>query len=566
MPASTSARDRQRQELSRVRAPRDLRGASSASPIRRRSVGGKERRLQDLLVERCDPQRRSRRRASGLRYRERTIGQVCHSRRHQHRGHSNAVPACNGRDLRRAGRPRGAPRSERGEDADAQSGRHARVATARRRPDLRGAHHAAPPEGAGRHRRAARDRRRVVPRRTGGSRRGDHERRARRDMPSTDPSPPTVVDASAKARLLRQAAESTPLWLVARGTSMGRTIPTGSSVLVAAVLDAASRAGVGVLRPIGRRRGAPLSASHGCRPRAAGRHVRHIRCTRPQTSSSSGESPRCGAGVEFVRLAGATRSSANANVSRACWSLRRRHGCANAATTAVIGQRHALVDPRGSGDRPRGGPERGLGGRPRSGRGDGGHVRAGLPASDPPSAGGPLRDRRRAARCRGPDDGPYEVRRERPGLVYVRSRLGVVARVTPDRIVVVGDAPDLGAAFRPVFSFALAHLLAARDRHVLHAATLAVDDGCVLVLGPTGAGKSTVALCALRCGWPVLGDDLVALDRSATAFLATAVPRPIAAPRRSRRRPSRVPFPGDTRGGSSCPPTPSRPARDPCSA
>jgi len=41
------------------------------------------------------------------------------------------------------------------------------------------------------------------------------------------------IDPSAKARLLREAAASGPLWLVARGTSMGRTIPTGSSVLVA---------------------------------------------------------------------------------------------------------------------------------------------------------------------------------------------------------------------------------------------------------------------------------------------------------------------------------------------
>ena len=52
-------------------------------------------------------------------------------------------------------------------------------------------------------------------------------------MPSTDPSPLTAFDASAKARLLRQAAASAPLWIVARGDSMGKSIPTGSSVLVA---------------------------------------------------------------------------------------------------------------------------------------------------------------------------------------------------------------------------------------------------------------------------------------------------------------------------------------------
>jgi hypothetical protein len=52
-------------------------------------------------------------------------------------------------------------------------------------------------------------------------------------MPSTDASSLTALDASAKARVLRRAAASAPLWIVARGDSMGRTIPTGASVLVA---------------------------------------------------------------------------------------------------------------------------------------------------------------------------------------------------------------------------------------------------------------------------------------------------------------------------------------------
>jgi hypothetical protein len=45
--------------------------------------------------------------------------------------------------------------------------------------------------------------------------------------------PLTAVDASTKARLLRQAVAIAPLWMVARGGSMGRTIPTDASVLVA---------------------------------------------------------------------------------------------------------------------------------------------------------------------------------------------------------------------------------------------------------------------------------------------------------------------------------------------
>ena len=52
-------------------------------------------------------------------------------------------------------------------------------------------------------------------------------------MPSTDPAALTALDASATARLLRRAAASAPLWIMARGDSMGRAIPTGSSVLIA---------------------------------------------------------------------------------------------------------------------------------------------------------------------------------------------------------------------------------------------------------------------------------------------------------------------------------------------
>lgn len=173
-------------------------------------------------------------------------------------------------------------------------------------------------------------------------------------------------------------------------------------------------------------------------------------------------------------------------------------------------------------------------------------LRAASPASGPPSIEVSFEDGAVPA-VEWSGDGPFEIRREHPGVAYVRSDLGLVACVTPGRIVVVGDASDLRAAFRPVFSFALAHLMTGRDRHVLHAATLSVDDGCVLVLGPSGAGKSTVALCALRCGWPVLGDDLVVLAQRGGRILATAVPRPITVPPDVVDDLRAVPVPGDAR-------------------
>jgi hypothetical protein len=180
-------------------------------------------------------------------------------------------------------------------------------------------------------------------------------------------------------------------------------------------------------------------------------------------------------------------------------------------------------------------------------------LREASPASGPPSVEVRFEDGAVAA-TPWSGDAPYEVRREQSGVVSVLSEHGLVARVTPEEIAVVGDAPDLRAAFRPVFSFAVAHVLAARGRYVLHAATLSVDDGCVLVLGPTGAGKSTVALCALRCGWPVLGDDLVALAPVGDRILATALPRPIAAPRDLVDDPRAIPVPGDARERLELPP------------
>jgi hypothetical protein len=179
-------------------------------------------------------------------------------------------------------------------------------------------------------------------------------------------------------------------------------------------------------------------------------------------------------------------------------------------------------------------------------------VRAAVPRSDLPSLAVRFEDGVAPGMPRS-GGSPYEVRRDGPRSVFVRSDRGLTARVTPDRIVVRGDASDLAAAFRPVFSYALAHALVWRDRHVLHAATLAVDDGCVLVLGPTGSGKSTIAWCALRCGRAVLGDDLVVLAADGDQIVATAVPRPIAVPPDIVDDPRAVPIAGDARGRHELP-------------
>jgi hypothetical protein len=124
-------------------------------------------------------------------------------------------------------------------------------------------------------------------------------------------------------------------------------------------------------------------------------------------------------------------------------------------------------------------------------------------------------------------DATIDVVRSGPELVVVSDGRGLVARVTPTEMVVSGDARDPVMAFRRIFATAIAHLLAWHDRQVLHAGALAADEGCLLVLGGTGMGKSTVALAALRSGWRVLGDDLVALRRSDGPVLAITMGRPL---------------------------------------
>jgi hypothetical protein len=134
------------------------------------------------------------------------------------------------------------------------------------------------------------------------------------------------------------------------------------------------------------------------------------------------------------------------------------------------------------------------------------------------------------------------------GTAFVKGTSTLVARVTRDDIAISGDAPDLAVALRPLFWLALAHLLVHRDRHVLHAAMFAMDDGCLLAFGPTGAGKSTLALSALQSGWTVLGDDVVVIDHRDGELQATALPRPLVVPADVAGGTSATPVPGDARG------------------
>lgn len=51
-----------------------------------------------------------------------------------------------------------------------------------------------------------------------------------------------------------------------------------------------------------------------------------------------------------------------------------------------------------------------------------------------------------------------------------------------------------------------------RDRHLVHAGAVGDDRGCVLLVGVSGSGKTTVALAAVTHGIGFLADDFVLLD------------------------------------------------------
>lgn len=129
---------------------------------------------------------------------------------------------------------------------------------------------------------------------------------------------------------------------------------------------------------------------------------------------------------------------------------------------------------------------------------------------------------------------------------------GITAHVGATTARIGGDG-DLARAFRQLFPYAIAHLLAGHDCFVLHGGAVRRGDSALLVLGGTGSGKSTVVVSALGAGWAALGDDLVAVRLGAAGPEVTGIAKPLHAPddiARSLRFDPRVrlrPLPGDAR-------------------
>lgn len=92
--------------------------------------------------------------------------------------------------------------------------------------------------------------------------------------------------------------------------------------------------------------------------------------------------------------------------------------------------------------------------------------------------------------------------------------------ITPDRLTIhwsAGiDPTDIPTVLQ---GGALACLLLLRDVPALHAAAIDVGGAAILILGDSGAGKSTTAAALIRHGCRLVADDTAALERRGTSVV-----------------------------------------------
>jgi len=99
------------------------------------------------------------------------------------------------------------------------------------------------------------------------------------------------------------------------------------------------------------------------------------------------------------------------------------------------------------------------------------------------------------------------------GTVRFRVREGREVTIAPTPLVEEGVIRAL------LMGPALAVLLHQRGLLILHASAVLMNRAVVAFLGQEGAGKSTVAAILHKCGHPLVADDVVAVQTTATAPL-----------------------------------------------
>ncbi|HEX7091709.1 MAG TPA: hypothetical protein VF192_16330 [Longimicrobiales bacterium] len=124
--------------------------------------------------------------------------------------------------------------------------------------------------------------------------------------------------------------------------------------------------------------------------------------------------------------------------------------------------------------------------------------------------------------------GPLRISADRESLLLAapdaagrarRTDMTAIARLAP---VLLADADRLRAVLDALVLF----LITALDRQPVHAAAIARGGAGLVLAGPGGIGKSTLAYAALRAGLAVLGDDAVYVQLAGT-FRVWGLGRPI---------------------------------------
>jgi hypothetical protein len=139
----------------------------------------------------------------------------------------------------------------------------------------------------------------------------------------------------------------------------------------------------------------------------------------------------------------------------------------------------------------------------------------------------------------------------------LHARLGAIARLSADESsAVVGAIDGNGSrAFPVAFLFFATHLLAHRDRFLLHAGAVVHGDRAYVVVGGTGAGKSTLVAATLDSEWAALADDMVVVRVDGAGPRVIGIRRAVAVPGDVDVPRAAAPARDDARGRRIVPPT-----------
>lgn len=106
-------------------------------------------------------------------------------------------------------------------------------------------------------------------------------------------------------------------------------------------------------------------------------------------------------------------------------------------------------------------------------------------------------------------------------LLWVRDFGRVL--ISPDGLELLCEPDPANAEWATIVSAQALPLAATvRGLEVMHASGVVLDGRAVLVMGPAGAGKSSLAAALVRAGGQLLSDDVVALQLSNDALIAHA--------------------------------------------